>query len=312
MTSKQLLLALGELDDNTVSDAREPMRRGIRRPLRTALIAAAAAVLCLSVAWGVTTVINSQRARFVKTGDEFWQSDEVRNQLHPTYFDVNELPDWKAADYLKNAPMNAQHCADLAGQPTEWNAAFLKRETADDEGVEDGGTHWDLIMDGGGMPTFSAMGAYEESFHPDVSYLESTFTPIDGSFYYISETGSGRIWDAEENIKYYPEQLFQLMVGGGYLAPSGGFYGIAFDYLPAMGIGPTIYVGDGIARREVVKSADGTEFDVIQIRDIVIAEAVFPYGHVFIHGIQCTWDEVVDQIAHLDLNDVPTVFSTGK
>ena len=44
----------------------------------------------------------------------------------------------------------------------------------------------------------------------------------------------------------------------------------------------------------------------------IIASAAFRHGEVTIYGVDTTIEEVTDQITHLDLGDVPVVFSTGN
>ena len=51
---------------------------------------------------------------------------------------------------------------------------------------------------------------------------------------------------------------------------------------------------------------------MVQAGNFIAAEAIFRHGYVIISAVDMTMDEVTDQIAHLDLNDVPAVFSTGK
>ena len=314
MTDKQLLLALGELDDDVIAAAHEPLRKKLHRPLRVALIAAAIAVVSLTVAWGA---VAGYRAIFLKTEAEYWNSAERKNDLQPTYFNVDEFsnvieqPGWRAEPHAEGMAGNGQFCADQVGQQYTYSVRdkLAREEDGEIVVVEPSNSNWYVtVNDGGGMPSLSAMEQYEPYFHPDVSYLESTLTSVDGSFCFYSETGSCYTFEA----KTLPDQLYRLFTIGGYRTASKGTFDITFDYMPAEGIGPTIYVGNSIARQEVIKSADGTEFDVFQVRDVIIAETVFPYGHVLIHGLQCTWDEVADQIAHLDLNDVPAVFSTGN
>jgi len=316
MKREELLRAVGEIDEELIWGAKN-VNRPHRRPLRAVLIAAAVAALCLTVVWGVSAAITSYRARFVKTEEGYWYSEEKKLGMNPTYFDVDvfydraEDPAWRADSHAEAVADNGRYYAEMVGTRDTYHYGDKLERTQSGEIVivETTQRHWDVVTDsGGGMAKLADMGQYEEYFHPDVNYLEATLTPVEGSLGYYSETGSCYMGGTE----ICPEQLFRMSVTGDYRTPSNGVLSVIIDYMPAEGFGPTIYVGDRISRREVVKSTDDTQFDVLQVRDIVVAEAVFPYGHVLIYGLQCTWDEVVDQITHLDLGDVPAVFSTGN
>lgn len=313
MTSKQLLLALGELDDNTVSDAREPMRRGIRRPLRTALIAAAALILCVTAVWGAKATINSQRARFAKTREDAWQNGLEENMVCMfSDYHTDEFPKRTAEEWIANRAATTKEDLAWSGQQTSCNGGLSYREK-NGELVETGASYsWDLIAHAEAMPSLSAMGQYQDLYHPDVSYVESTLVPVEDSFIYWTESGSGIVNTSEHDTEYKPEQLFSVQLSGCYRLPSGGAFELMFDYYPAMPVGSPWFIGDNIILRDIVKSADGTEFDLVQFDNWIIAHASFIHGDIIIYGIDATVDEVVDQITHLDLNDVPAVFSTGN
>ncbi len=144
-----------------------------------------------------------------------------------------------------------------------------------------------------------------------MSYLEASLTGVEESFLCLTARGSGLVWAAgqEDNPEPRARELFQSEVRGCYRTDSGGCFQLSFIYRPAMPFGPTWFIGESITRQEVVRSADGTEFDVAQAGNWIIASAVFRYGEVVIYGVDTGWDEVADQIAHLDLGDVPAVFS---
>lgn len=315
MTSKQLLLALGELDEFTVAAAHEPVRRGIRRPLRVALIAAAALILCLTAVWGATTAINSQRARFAKTNQEAWQLDRgdytgyIFSDYYPELF-----PEMTADAWIASRAPTTESTLAMSGQHIHVSGSFYKR-TESAQLVDTGaGYGWDLVHQAEAMPSLSAMGQYQDLYHPDVSYAESTLTPVENSFTCETGTGSGFVWGPgqEHHPEIKPEQLYSVQLSGCYRLPSGGAFNLTFDYYPAMPVGPAWFIGDGIPLRDTVKSADGTEFDLVQFDNWIIAQAAFIHGQIIIYGIDATVDEVTEQITHLDLGDVPTVFSTGN
>lgn len=310
MTNKQLLLALGGLDDATVAAAHEPKLRGTRRPLQTALIAAAVAVLCLTVAWAG---VNSYRARFASSKEEWWEKFPATENCRSFYYGMDTLPACSADDETASHVETARDLIRRSGECDRTSGSFYRR--TEDGRMEDTGAgyDWDLVRRAYEMPSLSAMRQFQNDYHPDVRYLESTLEGVEGSFLYVTERGDGRIWGAgqEDDPVLFTDQMFELQARGCYRTPSGGSFELMFDYYPILRWGPSWFVGETITLRDTVQSADGTTFDMAQAGDWIIADAIFQHGYVSIVSVGATVEEVTDQITHLDLGDVPAVFSVG-
>ena len=309
MTSKQLLLALGELDDHTVAAAHEPMRKVIRRPLRAALIAAAVVALCLTVAWAAVT---GYRARFAATREE-WRDNFSGDGMHFVIDLDQAATEVNADDEVASLVEAAQELVDRSGASEQYSTSFQRRGE-DGKLVETGaGQEWELTMLAERMPSLSSMKQYQRVYYLDVNYLESTLSPVEGTFLCRCQRGDARIWSdwQKDDPKVFTDQTYELQIRGAYRTASGGGFSLMLGYFPWRLWTETWYIGT-IPFRDAVKSADGTEFDVVQSGNTILADAIFRHGYVCIRAFDCTWDEVVDQITHLDLGNVPTVFSTGN
>lgn len=310
MTSKQLLLALGELDESTVKTAHLPMRRNRHRTLRAALIAAAAAVLCLTAVWGAVT---GYRAHVAGTSDEFWREFPGTEDGLSSLFFMDGLSEYGADAQVEIALENVQSLLDKSGRSYHFDGSFVKRGE-NGQMINTAGFDWILVRNAEVMPSLGAMWKYQKYYRPDVSYLETTLIPVEESFLCLITKGKGLVWaEGQENApEERAKQLFSAEVRGCYRTDSGGCFQLAFRYCPAMPLGPAWFIGENVTLLENIKSADGTGFDVAQMENWIIASAAFRHGEVTIYGVDTTIEEVTDQITHLDLGDVPVVFSTGN
>jgi len=310
MTSKQLLLALGELDDSVVTAARESVPKCSRRPIRAVLIAAAAAALCLTAVWGAVT---GYRAHFSGSTDEFWREFPGTEDGISSQFFMDGLSEYDADAQTEIALENVRSLVDRSGQSFHFDGSFVKRGE-NGAMINTGSFDWTLVRNAEIMPFLGAMDKYQKYYHPDVSYLESSLTPVEESFLCLITKGKGLVWaeGQENNPEQLPKQLFSVEARGCYYTDSGGCFQLAFHYCPAMPLGPAWFIGENITFPGNILSADGTEFDVAQMDNWIIASAAFHHGWVTIYGVDMTLEEVADQIVHLNLGDVPSVFSSGN
>lgn len=311
MKQEDLLRAVGEIDEELIWNAKKE-RKHHRRPLVVALVAAAAVILCLSTAWAGVIVY---RAGFVKAEDGFHSEQRTPYGYISSNYYTEEMPKHTADEMAEISAKHGQEFMEMSGQHTEENGGYVRRDKSGELVDTGAGYAWDLIFDANILPSMSAVGQYQDYYHPDVSYMESTLIPVEGSFVYFTENGSGSVWGPPEDGKQSetkPEQLYRASVWGAYRTASNGTFVLMLDYQPAMPFGPAWFIGDNITLRDTVKSAGGTEFDLVQADNWLIAHATYLHGQIIIYGIDCTVDEVVEQITHLDLGDVPTVFNTGN
>ena len=178
MTSKQLLLALGELDESTVKTAHLPMRRNRHRTLRAALIAAAAAVLCLTAVWGAVT---GYRAHVAGTSDEFWREFPGTEDGLSSLFFMDGLSEYGADAQVEIALENVQSLLDRSGRSYHFDGSFVKRGE-NGQMINTAGFDWILVGNAEVMPSLGAMWKHQKYYRPDVSYLETTLIPVEESF----------------------------------------------------------------------------------------------------------------------------------
>lgn len=316
MKQETLFKAIGEIDDAIIWEAKNPevhRRAGRRFGWREGLIAAAVTVLCLATAWAVATgagvrfVSVKEQKQAALTGAQDFGVDivpgahfsETSQQTVDEY--LRDLTGSLAGELGMNGKCSWREAVGAATIEQAEDPAFLK---------------WDHFLYAQAIPTLSAMGDLQDDFHPDLSYLERMLTPVDGTFVYAVDTrrpcGNADVLQEVHAAPGGDEEVFDIWAQGTYRTASGGVLTVGFDYLPTLRQGELMVSADSYAFKEQVTSADGTVFELFQVGSNVYGYLYLPHGSVSITGVGCTREEIRAQIQHLDLGDIPAVFSTGR
>lgn len=313
MKQEALLRAIGEIDEEMIWAAKKPTeRRGMRRSVRVGLIAAAAAALCLATAWavvsgaGVRLVDREDQERMALTGAEEMGVDIVPG----AHF--SDMDQQTVDEYLRDLTRGVAGEIKQNGRCT-WREAVgaMTIEQAEDPDF----IKWDHFLYAEAIPTFSAIGERQNDFHPDLSWLERTLTPVEGTFIYAVDTrrprGSADPWEEVHAEPGGDEEVYDIWAQGTYRTASGGALTVSFDYLPTLRQSELMLSADSYDFREQVTSADGTAFELFGVGSNVYGYLYLPHGNVNLTGVGCTREEVRQQIEHMDLGDIPAVFSVG-
>jgi len=308
-----LFQAIGEIDEEFIREAKEPTGgRDARRSLRVCLVAAAAAVLCLATVWavasgaGVRLVNREDQERWALTGSEELGVDIVPG----AYF--SDMDQQTVDEHLRDLTRSIAGELKMNGKCTwrEAVGAATIEEAEDPDFIK-----WDHFLYAEAMPALSTMGEWQDDFHPDLSYLESTLTPVEGTFVYAVDTrrpcGSEEPWGEVHAEPGGDEEVYNIWAQGTYRTASGGALTAGFTYLPTLRQSELMVSGDSYELHEQAASADGTVFELFQVGTNIYGYLYLPHGNVNLIGVGCTREEVLEQIEHLDLGDIPVVFTVG-
>lgn len=313
MKKEGLFRAIGEIDEEFIQEAKEPAaRKGTRKSLRVCLIAAAAATLCLATVWavasgaGVRFVDREDQRRMALTGGEELGVDIVPG-AHFSDKDQQTVD-----EYLRDLTRGLAREIEMNGK-CSWREAV--GATTIEEAEDPDFIKWDHFLYAEAIPAFSAIGERQDDFHPDLTWLESSLTPVEGTFVYTVDTrrpcGSADPWEEVHAEPGGDEEVWLIWAQGTYRTASGGALTVGFGYLPTLRQSELMVSADSYELHEQATSADGTVFDLFQVGTNMYGYLYLPHGNVNFMGVGCTWEEMREQIEHMDLGDIPSVFSVG-
>ena len=303
MKQETLFRAIGEIDETMIREAADPtVRRSTgRRGWRAGLIAAAAALLCLATAWAVA---GSSGVRLFDSWEEMMSAPEDVAKGYTVRGDVTPAKDVTAEQMIRDVIEAVRHVADWS------NKAVLNDE-------EEPSLVTFHYVDTPRSLTDAV--ALQDVFHPDLSYLERTLAPVEDTFCHARGTWrsprSGDYTGMYHEAQQEDETLYEESVWGVYHTESGGVMWLSIGYLRQPdGDEPThekLIYSDSFDFREQATTADGSVMQFFGTGNLISGMLTLPYGEVELSCAGCTREEVLDQIEHLDLGDIPMVFTVG-